>query len=545
MNIANLGSLAKDTPEAEIAAFIDVVKHAPRKRKELLQYLPIQHAIYTGRSTNAVIRIRGYLLAAFAPTGLPDEALPYVLEVLESERSAYLVAAAAIALRGRRAPAPEFAPYLEKAFRNVKFVDDAISFDTWQPSWPVPNYTTALLEIVTTLQWMGSAALATASYLREQCEDVYVSEKVKVPLRAALQAMEQASGVKPDSCCRPLFTGSSSDRAFGRKQLPREVSELAMEDHAGEILEYGEYFSEMPAVVVLFYTRCDNPNKCSLTVTRLAQLQKQLADEGLAGRAKTAAITYDPVYDSSARIKTYCENRGVRLGATDRAFRIATGTPDLLRYLGSGVNYIGSIVNQHTIELFLLDDEGKIRGRFQQLQWQPAEVVSRLKALVGPKAALSGGPSAFASPLSPILSLLIAVSPKCPVCWAAYLSALGLTNIHLLGWTDWLVPLFVCLLLANLFSLARGVERNGWLPFVLSLAGTLCISSSLLARPNTVLNCMGMSLSVVGAVLNSLPKSTYRHLMRVFRWSRLQGENRSSSFLGGNKEPRGAEFFAN
>ena len=536
MKTAHLGTLTRETSEAGIAALIDEVRSTPGQGRELLPYLPLQHPLYTGRSTNAVVRIRGYLLAAFGDTGLPAVALPYVLEILESDRSAYLVAAAAIALRGLPAPAPEFASFLAKAFRNVKLVDDAISFDAYHSRWPLVNQTTALLEIIKTFRWMGSGAGTVAPYFRKQCDDCYVSDKVKAQIRVALQAIEQEADVQSSGCCRPLFLGRSSRGGGGH--LPREVADLSMEDHLGETIEYGEYFVGRPAVVVLFYTRCDNPNKCSLTVTRLGQLQKQLADEDLSNLVKTAAITYDPVFDSSLRIKAYCEHRGVCLGDTDRAFRIESGTAVLLRYLDSGVNYIGSVVNQHTIELFLLDDNGRVSGRFQQLQWEPAEIVARLRALLATKTGSSGARGRLGVLLSPILSLLIIISPKCPICWAAYLSVLGLTNIQLLRWTGWLLPLFVGLLLANLFSFYRGVARNGWPPFLLNLAGALCISCSLLAGSNTMLAGAGVSLSIASALLNSLPCATYRRLLRIFRSPRLRLANYG-------KQTHTAEAFGN
>ena len=66
--------------------------------------LPERISLYDGRSANATIRMRGYILAAFEQTGLPEAALPYVLEELENGRDAYLTAGAARALRGLDTP---------------------------------------------------------------------------------------------------------------------------------------------------------------------------------------------------------------------------------------------------------------------------------------------------------------------------------------------------------------------------------------------------------------------------------------------------------
>src|SRR5262245_44766748 len=117
--------LTKETAEEDVAAVIDAVKRSPGQRKQLVQYLRQEHPLYAGRSANEVIRIRGYMLEAFRHTGLPETALPFVLEVLEAERKPYLVAGAAMALRGLSVPPRGVAPYLLKAITNVRWADDS------------------------------------------------------------------------------------------------------------------------------------------------------------------------------------------------------------------------------------------------------------------------------------------------------------------------------------------------------------------------------------------------------------------------------------
>ena len=44
---------------------------------------------------------------------------------------------------------------------------------------------------------------------------------------------------------------------------------MELEDQDGARVTFGEFFAGKPSVVAFFYTRCDNPNKCSLTITKL------------------------------------------------------------------------------------------------------------------------------------------------------------------------------------------------------------------------------------------------------------------------------------
>src|SRR6266404_3999616 len=179
------------TSEDEVAAAIDLVKQFPDYNRQLLQYLPLQHPLYSGKSANEVIRLRGYMFESFGHSSLPEEALPFVLEVLESERNAYLVAGAAIALRGLAKADPEIASYLLKAIANIKLNDDAISFVSYKPRWPLPNHTTGLLEILKSLQWMGANATGALPALKELCQDVSINDRVKTEIKKAIGAIEQ------------------------------------------------------------------------------------------------------------------------------------------------------------------------------------------------------------------------------------------------------------------------------------------------------------------------------------------------------------------
>jgi hypothetical protein len=131
------------------------------------EYFPIAKRIVE----NPPSRMRGYLLAAFENAGLPEEALPYVFEELESGRDAYLVAAAAKALRGRDSRRADAVPFLLKAIENIKYADDAVSFDSYRPSWPPLGHTTALQEIAATITWLGSEAHRPCRHCGACCQN--------------------------------------------------------------------------------------------------------------------------------------------------------------------------------------------------------------------------------------------------------------------------------------------------------------------------------------------------------------------------------------
>src|SRR5690349_9188595 len=111
--------LSNDVSEDQIAALVDRVKQSSEDKVLLVELLSERLPLYAGRSSNQTLRIRGYILATFEQIGLPDAAFPFVLEELESGHEAYLVAAAARAVRGLNAPTNKVVPFLLKAVHNI------------------------------------------------------------------------------------------------------------------------------------------------------------------------------------------------------------------------------------------------------------------------------------------------------------------------------------------------------------------------------------------------------------------------------------------
>jgi len=158
------------------------------------------------------------------------------------------------------------------------------------------------------------------------------------------------------------------------------------EDHEGELVTFKEFFRGQPSIVVFFYTRCDNPMKCSLTVTKLARVQKLLEAQGLADQIRTAAITYDPAFDLPERLRGYGQNRGVRMDAHHRMLRATDGINALRSHFKLGVNFIESLVNRHRIEAYILDSEGRIAASFERIHWDEQQVVTRTIEVLKEKA---------------------------------------------------------------------------------------------------------------------------------------------------------------
>ena len=212
------------------------------------------------------------------------------------------------------------------------------------------------------------------------------------------------------------------------------IEDARFEDHTGTAVTFREFFRGAPSIVTFFYTRCDNPLKCSLTMTKLGRVQAMLAERGVRDRIRTAAVTYDPGFDSAERMRRFGLRRGCQLGANHRMLRATTDMRVIQRHFRLGVNFIESLVNRHQIEVYVLDAEGRIAFSFERLRWEEDAIVTRaIDVLNAPPANIEEPRPAAIERRTiglAVPAIALALLPKCPVCWATYLSALGVIGLE-------------------------------------------------------------------------------------------------------------------
>lgn len=109
-----------------------------------------------------------------------------------------------------------------------------------------------------------------------------------------------------------------------------------------------------------------------------------------------------------------------------------------------------------------------------------------------------------------ILSVFIAFFPKCPVCWAVYMSMLGSFGVAEIPYMKWLLPVFIVFLGFHLWMLLKKVPSKGYGPFLISLLGFgIIMPSKILFNAPNWLSIIGMSFIIIGSLWNSftLPKN--------------------------------------
>jgi protein SCO1/2 len=241
------------------------------------------------------------------------------------------------------------------------------------------------MELFRTLAWLGPrAAPVRPALVAMTAADGAFAPALRTELHKAIVAIEASArgDSAADGCCCAASPLAARTQDAG--VATDDLTGLELQDQDGAKLSYGEFFLGQPSVVTFFYTRCMNPNKCSLNITKVGRLQRRLKAEDLRHRVNVAVVTYDPAFDLPQRLRAYCADRGVAFDRRNRGLRTTGEFAPMQRRFDLGVGYGGSTVNQHRSELFVLDDRGSTKLAVTRTQWNEDEVVRALHgALAG------------------------------------------------------------------------------------------------------------------------------------------------------------------
>jgi protein SCO1/2 len=380
-NLADSPELGGPLSEQTYATQVDQLRQRGRDGwPELVSLLSISHDVFCGRSASSAVKMRAYAIAAFHDIGLPDQAVPYVVEILETSFQPNLVAAAARAVRGMASPDARLADCLIRSIYNIWQNDQPVSFDTYDVKWPLTNFSTALLEVLDAITWMGAHAHHVLPELETMSSTFRnrFNPQVRAAILRCIESLQSSPASSPRACCRsaPLIEAGAVARG---KDL--DIATIELEDQDGGRFAWQQFFRGRPSALAFFYASCMNPRKCAQTIYNLASIQKGLSDAGLDGRVRVAAITYDPQRDAPAVLRQYGVSKGLRFGADCKMMRVPRRFDGVIGAFDLGVNYIGNQVNDHRIELYLLDRDGNIAEALLRLQADPEHVVTALARL--------------------------------------------------------------------------------------------------------------------------------------------------------------------
>ena len=355
----------------------------PAAPTTVVDLLAEQSPRYAGRTSSHVERLRGEILAGFESTGLPPEAVPFVLEELETGRNPSTVAAAGRALRGAATIPGEAPELLVGAIERLRSSDDVVLLEGFPATARGGGPLTALMDLAATLAVLGPRAHRASPALRELLDAEGFSSAVRGGFADALEALD-GSATTVDSCCGHQDASESAAPwvvAPPSSTTRTELGHVALENQDGACLTFADAFVGRPSALAFFYTRCMNPEKCSLTVTRLARLALLVADSGI--DANVAGMSYDPRFDRPGRLKIYGADRGMAFSARCLLLRTRGPFDPISEAFGLGVGYGPVTVNRHRLDLVVLDASLGISRTFERRLWGEETVLQALCAAPG------------------------------------------------------------------------------------------------------------------------------------------------------------------
>jgi protein SCO1/2 len=364
--------------EADLVSVVQAGRGDSAFTTTFLELLDERHAVYRGVSTPVVTRMRGALLLALGHRALPTTALPFVLEELESAHDAWLTAIAAHVLRRYPEPSASFVQPLLSAVLNIRHRDEIVRIAP--DAAPGGDTTTAMAEVLQTIGWLGRAGMASVPRLQELLAENPGPTTSALVAKAieAIRTNDRTAPMAPACCC-----GEAETTRVAATKPVTDISGLTFQDHTGHDLTFADAFHGHPSIVVFFYTRCDNPAKCPLTMYRFGSLQRLCRQSGLIDAIGMAAITYDPEYDRAERLRQYAESWGVQPSSRHRILRTTGDFQALSDYFSLGVNFSASgIVNRHQIEAFVLDRHGHIAHAITRRRWDETQLAQLASGLL-------------------------------------------------------------------------------------------------------------------------------------------------------------------
>jgi protein SCO1 len=343
-------------------------------RRDLLPLLREDASIYRGRGTTETERLRAFVMAGIARAGLADQLMPYVIEELETGTSPYTMAAAARAARGASSLPEVIVGFLLGAIDRIRHLDEYVHLDIY-PAPPGAGYTTAIAEAIKTLTVAGPSGRAAIKSLSDRAANGgCFSLSVATLLEAALG--ENKEPYISQTCCGHGPQAIAEPQPVVRSTAG--LSQIELQNQDGIRTSFGQIFGGRTSVIVFFYTRCMNPDKCSRSIGQLARVHRLIGESLADCTAMVAGITYDPEFDLPERLRRYGADRGMRFDDRCQLFR-STGPFSVIRDgLQLGVGYGSSTVNRHRIELIIVDPAGRIVESNVRRLWDEHAVADAL-----------------------------------------------------------------------------------------------------------------------------------------------------------------------
>jgi len=176
----------------------------------------------------------------------------------------------------------------------------------------------------------------------------------------------------------------------GEPKAGDEVPDFGLTNQDGKRIHLAQYRGKALALTFV-YTRCQQPDQCTLMSTNFATVDKELQKEpDVYAKTHLLTISFDPDYDTPKVMRSYgASHTGRYSDETFQHWEFATGTKDEVKGLAQffGLRYFqdtesGDEQVIHSLRTAVIGPDGKLIKLYRGNEWKPTEIVSDLTKLV-------------------------------------------------------------------------------------------------------------------------------------------------------------------
>ena len=166
------------------------------------------------------------------------------------------------------------------------------------------------------------------------------------------------------------------------------VPDFRLTNQSGRKINFSQFHGKT-LLVTFIYTRCPLSDYCPRMSRNFASIDKSLqAEPALYNRTHLLSISFDPVYDSPAVLRSYGEAytgnyTREKFEHWDFAAPAKTDLPKLLEFFNVGATPGENHTITHSLSTAVIGPDGKVAQWYPTNDWKPEDVLDELKKVAG------------------------------------------------------------------------------------------------------------------------------------------------------------------
>jgi len=176
----------------------------------------------------------------------------------------------------------------------------------------------------------------------------------------------------------------------GEPKPGEDVPDFGLTNQDGKRIHLAQYRGKALALTFV-YTRCPQPDQCTLMSTNFATVDKELQKEpDIYAKTHLLTVSFDPDYDTPKVLRSYgASHTGRYSDETFQHWEFATGTKDEVKGVAQffGLRYFqdtesGDEQVIHSLRTAVIGPDGKVVKLYRGNEWKPADVINDLRSLL-------------------------------------------------------------------------------------------------------------------------------------------------------------------